>query len=300
MLENHRVDVIIVCFNSDLRLLQSCVASVVDSYTASDIGGNIILVDNASDVPVCEAMDCSGLLVFSMNENVGFGRAVNYGVSVSDADYVLMLNPDAAIKPNGLRLLVDAAEGAGKVLIGGWLQKDGRVQSDAYMQWDFSVTRLLNRRRYSDTLTLAQSELIPVDKVCGGALFAGRTLLRELGPFDERFFLYGEDADLSRRAARNNIPLFVARRVEVEHIAASSQKSYGTLVERARADAAIRITSYHRSRFISLMQRVELAAITLAGAVAGGASSSNRRSRLARLGQIRRWGLKAESSAFRP
>ncbi|OZE36432.1 hypothetical protein CH278_05960 [Rhodococcus sp. 05-2254-5] len=300
MLKIRRVDVIIVCFNSDLQLLQGCIASVVDSYAASEMQGNVILVDNASVLPVSEVMDCSGLVVFRMDENVGFGRAVNYGVSMSDADFVLMLNPDAAIKPNGLRLLVDASESVGRGIIGGWLQKDGRVQSDAYMQWDFSVARMLNRRRFSDRLAEMQSDLIPVDKVCGGALFARKSILHELGPFDPRFFLYGEDADLSRRAARKSISLFVARRVEVEHIAASSQKEYGTLVERARADAAIRITSYHRGRLVSLLQRIELATITLVGAVAGGASSSNRRARLARLGQIWRWGLRAETPAYRP
>ncbi|OZC70066.1 hypothetical protein CH306_05775 [Rhodococcus sp. 15-725-2-2b] len=297
---NASVDVIIVCFNSDPVLLKGCVDSVSSSYSESNIPGTVILIDNASDIPVEHTIDASGVRVYRMDSNVGFGRAVNHGVSISDADHVLLLNPDAAIKPDGIRRLSDVVKQQPRSLVGGWLQRDGKVQSDAYMQWDFSVTRLWSRGRFASTLMDSALDVVNVEKVCGGALFADRRLLAELGPFDPRFFLYGEDADLSRRAASLGVRLLVARHAPVEHISASSQKSYGSLVEQARADAAIRITSYHRNRVVSLLQRFELFIITLVGAVAGGASSSTRRARLDRLKQVRRWGLMSDAPPYSP
>lgn len=294
------VDVVIVCFQSDPELLQSCIDSVHASYRACDVDGTIILVDNASSTPVENTVDASNTRVLRMDSNVGFGRAVNHGVSESTADSILMLNPDAALAPDGLQRFLDAADHHHHALIGGWLHRDGAVQSDAYMQWDFSMSRSRRRSSFAKALAEVDEDVVVVEKVCGGALFADRKLLGELGPFDSRFFLYGEDADLSRRASAKGILLLVARRAEIEHIAASSQKSHGTLVERARADAAIRLTSYHCSRSTSYVQRMEFALVTLLGVIAGGASSASRRARVARLGQVWRWGLKRDAPPFVP
>ncbi|KZF09104.1 hypothetical protein A2J03_03280 [Rhodococcus sp. EPR-157] len=293
------MDVVIVCFNSDPELLQLCTDSVHASYKACGVEGSIILVDNASDKPVDETIDTTSMQTLRMDINVGFGRAVNYGVRTSVADSILMLNPDAAIAPDGLAQFLQSAAHHQRSLVGGWLHRDGVVQSDAYMQWDFSVSRLRKRRRFAAALAAVDDDLI-VEKVCGGALFADRALLAQLGPFDPRFFLYGEDADLSRRAAAEGVSLILARRAEVAHVAASSQTSYGHLVERARADAAIRLSAYHCRRFASYFQRVELAVVTLLGAIAGGASSSSRGARLARLEQVWRWGFKRDVAPFQP
>nr|WP_296773610.1 glycosyltransferase family 2 protein [Rhodococcus sp. (in: high G+C Gram-positive bacteria)] len=294
------VDVVIVCFNSDPELLQACTDSIAASYRSCGITGSIILVDNASDKPVDDTIDASQMQVLRMESNVGFGRAVNHGVECSTADSVLLLNPDAAIESDGLTRFLDAADHHHHSLVGGWLHRDGRVQSDAYMQWDFSISRARRRAGFAEALAGVDEDVVMVDKICGGALFADRGLLTELGPFDPRFFLYGEDADLSRRAAARGIPLVLARRASVSHIAASSQKTYGRLVEAARADAAIRLTSYHCGRLTSYCQRVELTLVTLLGAVAGGASSSSRGARLARLGQLWRWGFKRDAEPFTP
>ncbi|SNT30445.1 glycosyltransferase [Rhodococcoides kyotonense] len=294
------VDVVVVCFESDPDLLRACTDSVQASYRECGIEGSILLVDNASSTPVEDTIDASNMRVLRMERNVGFGRAVNHGVANSTADSILMLNPDAALAPDGLARFLDAADHHRRSLVGGWLHRDGRVQSDAYMQWNFSISRTRRREQFASELAGVEEDVVVVEKVCGGALFADRKLLEELGPFDSRFFLYGEDADLSRRASAQGIELLVARRAEIQHIAASSQKSHGRLVERARADAAIRLTSYHCCRLTSYLQRVELALVTLAGVIAGGASSASRRARVARLGQVWRWGLKRDAPPFSP
>lgn len=294
------VDAIVVCFNSDPDLLKKCTDSILAAFDFVGIDGSIVLVDNASSPPVGDTIDTYDFRVVHMQENVGFGRAVNFAVLHSKADFVLMLNPDAEVEVDSLKVFLAASSSLGVAVVGGWLESGGCVQSDAYMQWDFSIGRAIRRKAFTRKLLGATQEVFPVDKVCGGALFAPGPLLRDLGPFDPRFFLYGEDADMSRRALSRGVPLAVARKAVVKHVAASSQKTYGRLVEQARADAAIRLTSYHHGLLFSWLQRLELAVVTLLGAVAGGASSSSRKARLARLKEVWRWGVREDVAAFHP
>ncbi|WP_072803633.1 glycosyltransferase [Rhodococcoides yunnanense] len=290
------VDVVVVCSDADPSLLRQCIDSVRASYAASDVEGSIVLVDNVGSGVTVDATDASGVLVLRTDSVVGFGSAVNLAVAESTSDSILVLDPGATLAPDGLARFLDAADHHRNSLIGGWLQRDGDVQSDAYMQWDFSMSRSRRRARFARSLAEVDEDVVVVEKVCGSALFADRKLLGELGPFDLRF-RHDEDADLSRRAAAKGVVLLVARRAEIEHVCA--QRDHGRELERARADAAIRLTSYHCSRSTSYAQRIELAAVTFLGVFAG-AAPAPRRARLARLGQVWRWGFRRDAPPFVP
>ncbi|QCQ92556.1 glycosyltransferase [Rhodococcus sp. SGAir0479] len=295
------IDVVVVCFNSDVTLLRACLDSVRKSYADSGIRGRIVLVDNGSDERVGDSEVAEGCLIRRVEQNLGFGSAANLGVEMSEADAVLILNPDAAIEPDGFSHMLRLIGGHPNAIFSGWLEKGADVQVDAFMDWRFSTSRMIRRRRVAERLRqYANEDLVPVDKVCGGALFADRSVLLGLGPFDPRFFLYGEDADLSLRAKKAGLELLAAPPVVVSHVGAASQARYGELVERARADAAIRLGAYYCGRVTSLFQRFELAMVTLLGLLVGGRSSSSATARLARLREIRRWGFAADRPRFEP
>lgn len=295
------VDVVVVCFNSDMELLRACLESVRKSYAESGISGRIILVDNGSDERVGGSKIAEGCLMRRIDQNLGFGGAANLGVELSEAESVLILNPDASIEPGGLCHVARLVGGRQNALFSGWLEKDEGIQVDAFMDWRFSTSRIIRRPRVARRLRqCASRDLVPVEKVCGGALFARRLDLLRFGPFDARFFLYGEDADLSVRAKKAGFELLAAPPVVVSHVGAASQARYGELVERARADAAIRLGAYYCGRAASLLQRFELAVVTLLGLLVGGRSSSSSKARLARLREIRRWGVSADRPRFDP
>jgi hypothetical protein len=132
-------------------------------------------------------------------------------------------------------------------------------------------------------------QVIPVKKVSGGALFGDTAALKSLGPFDESFFLYGEDVDLSLRARRSGLPLTLVPNARVLHDAGYSQRTHAPLVERARCDAALRLIHGRWGRVGALAGIAELLPVTLLGMLKQNNSSHSARARAARFVELIRW-----------
>ncbi|WP_263055164.1 glycosyltransferase [Curtobacterium sp. RIT-PI-V] len=285
------VDVVVVHFHSDPTLLARCFDSVARSAAGSGVVATLILVNNGGALPLESVPAGLRLVVVESPGNVGFGAAVNLGIAAATAESVLVLNPDAALEEPALGAFLAAGRRVPHALLGGWMIRDGAVERDGYIDWDFSCERLVKRARWSDAL--GADGIRHVEKVSGGALFAATAVLRRLGPFDEQFFMYCEDADLSRRARAAGHPLVAVGAARVEHAGSASEASFHPLVEAARADGAIRVTAAHRGRVVSILQRVELTIVTCVGLLRPRLAPSARRARRARLTAVRRWRFRA-------
>ncbi|MEP6981259.1 MAG: glycosyltransferase [Nakamurella sp.] len=299
-----QVSVCIVLFHTDEYLVEECLSSVERAATYAGCEAEIIVVDNSSDAGLRGIFGTRARKWIWTPENLGFGTAANRACAVAEGTSMLLLNPDARLDETALLHLRNARESFGDedVLLGGWLHHGDRVQIDAFLFWWTSLGRFLKRPQFAVQLAAAaDSALMSVEKVCGGALFGDTALLRGLGPFDERFFMYGEDADLSVRAANAGVKLFVVPPARVEHAAASSQQQFSALVERARADAAIRMSSYHRSRIAALAVRFDLLVVTIIGLLPGlGKTSGSKPARIGRLCELGRWRLARDRPQLRP
>lgn len=297
------LSVIVVTFRTDQDLLRRCIASIRAAAGAAEIDAQLIIVDNSADSSLAAFRGSADVWV-DTGENLGFARACNIGIEKADAPITLFLNPDATLSAESLSNVSEVVSSTGvPALFCGWLEQNGVTQVDAFMIWWTSTGRLMRRRRYRRLLDAESRTGAPVavEKVSGGALFGRTKDLRFLGPFDERFFLYGEDVDLSLRGRATGFSLFAHPGVVVEHLASSSMASHSTLVEAARADAAIRLNAYHLPYWASLLTRLEFAAISIVGLFPGlSRTSGSSRARFARLLQIKRWGLRRESPPFRP
>lgn len=285
-----RIDVVVVLFHSDRVLLERCVASVQASAARSAVDARLVFVDNGGGLPASGQWPADAVVVGG-GCNLGFGRAVNAALEHVTAPYALLLNPDAALADDAFDAFLRADRSWPGALLAGTMLTDGRLDPDSVIDWDFSVERLVKRRRPAGRR--GPGGVVAVEKVSGGALFGRSDLLRSLGPFDDRFFLYAEDADLSRRAARSGIALGRVEDALVLHEGSASSRSFPAIVEFARADAAIRLTALHRSRIVSLAQRAELLVVTLLGMVVE-RDVRRRRARAARLHALRRWGLRRD------
>jgi N-acetylglucosaminyl-diphospho-decaprenol L-rhamnosyltransferase len=292
------LDVVIVHFHSDRDLLRRCLDSVAAAADRSGATVRVIFVNNGGTLPVHLLPDGMLALPIATSGNIGFGSAVNLGVTAATAPSVLVLNPDAALDAGALAAFDAALSQSPDALFVGWMFRDGRVERDSYIDWDFSSERLLKRALWTDAPR--DSGLRPVEKVSGGALFARTDVLRRFGPFDERFFMYCEDADLSRRARRDGHPLFAVPAARVEHSGSASEASFHPLVEAARADGAIRVTALHRNRLVSLLQRAELASVTMLGLLRPRVDPDARRARRARFASLRRWRCRADAPRMDP
>ncbi|OII38159.1 hypothetical protein BIU98_14895 [Curtobacterium sp. MMLR14_010] len=295
---------VIVVFDTDPVLLDRCLSSLETLDASRRDGTEIIVVDNSPHDDLGKRFSTGVAQWIRGQGNVGFGRAANLGIQAARGEAVLLLNPDAAVSPRAVAALQTALGEINdeKSLLCGWLTKADGVQVDAYMHWWSSTGRLLRRERYRRYLTRQwEQSTVVVQKVSGGALFARRSVLLDLGPFDERFFLYGEDADLSVRARGLGYQLYAVPDAFILHEGASSQTQHSSLVERARVDAAIRIARYHLRYPLSLLVELDLLLISALGLILRRAGSSGSiEGRRDRLAVIRDWGLRRDRQVFEP
>ncbi len=177
----------------------------------------IIVVDNASGDHSLTYLrqHFPTIHYIALKENIGFGRANNLALERATGDWVWILNPDTLVPESLPQQLLQESErrsnlgGIGVRMIDG----SGRFLPESKrgkpMPWA-SACKLLgwaNRfpksrwfaQYYQGHIDPKQSTEIPV--LAGASMFASRELLTTLGGFDPRYFMYGEDIDLSVRLA---------------------------------------------------------------------------------------------------
>ena len=205
------LDVVIVNWNTGPALAE-CVASVL--VAARAIGPTrIVVVDNASsDASMDYALAAAPDIVAIRNaENRGFAAACNQGARGSAADYLLFLNPDTVVRPETLAQVLGFMDAPAQAQVGicgiRLVDGDGRPSTAAARFPSLPVL-------VGEATGLSRAGLLPrhlltdaecrdtrdVDQVIGAFFLIRRPLFDALGGFDERFFVYFEEVDLSYRA----------------------------------------------------------------------------------------------------
>jgi GT2 family glycosyltransferase len=213
----------------------------------------ITVVDN-DDQPVPNLP--SDVKLIRTGENVGFARAHNRGVRSSDGDYVMFTNPDTLVERDFFENLADFfGEHPDAGIVGPRILDDsGAVQLSARKEIGF-ISSLMGRtslltRLFPDSAMVRRlfpaSELHDgpalVDWVSGACMAARRDLLDEIGGFDERFFMYFEDADLCRSTREAGRLVYYLPGVEVVHHTGKSTRSKPLATWRLHKSAFL----YHR------------------------------------------------------
>lgn len=209
------VDIVIVNWNAGL-MLRDCVQSVLTSI--GDVLGRIIVVDNGSIDRSLEHLpaDCR-VVTIEAGENLGFARACNRGAALTSARFILFLNPDTRLCPNTLvevRNFMDSSEGASVGICGiRLIQDDGAIQRHTT---DFPNPRNIYR---VDSFRTPFDHRISrkVSHVIGAFYFIRQNVFFELSGFDEQFFVYFEDLDLSLRVSRAGWDVYYLASVEAYH-----------------------------------------------------------------------------------
>lgn len=206
------VDIVIVNWNAGTQL-----AAAVRSVLAHDGDevASIAVVDNASHDGSADTVEGLPLVtVIRSPTNLGFGRACNLGAGAGQAPFILLLNPDVElIEPaiGAARRFLESDEGS-RYGICGVRHVDERGTTARHCArfpaaWT-GLTDSVGLSKAAPTMfpplhlsAVDHAASRPVDHVMGAFYLIRRSLFEQLDGFDERFFVYLEDLDLSRRAA---------------------------------------------------------------------------------------------------
>ncbi len=230
-----------------LRLIESLYSIGYEDF-------EVIVVDNDHQ-PVPELPPQVRLI--RNPKNPGFARSCNDGIAASKGDLIILANPDTLVGPDFFSDLDgfferDPAAGiAGPRIV----DSNGALQLSARKELNF-VSGLLGRTSLLTKLfpkNLLVRRLFPaaddlsgptrVDWVSGACMVVRRRTLQEIGPMDERFFMYFEDADLCRRAREAGWLVYYLPRVEVLHHTGASSR--GRPLARPRS-----IWNLHKSAYL--------------------------------------------------
>lgn len=186
---------VVPTLTADSKLLE-CLESL-KRQTRQDL--EVIVVDNSGQGLVRRRGVPSGVRVIENARNAGFGAAINQGMRASAARYLATLNDDAVAGACWVDALVRALESrpdAGMCASQVRLFGEPRLDSAGMLIARDGSSRQRGHAQPPEDFPVAEEILLP----SGSAALYRRTMLEELGGFDDDFFLYCEDTDLGLRA----------------------------------------------------------------------------------------------------
>lgn len=207
-----QLSVIIVNYNV-CYFLEQCLYTV--RQATAGLQAEIIVVDNASTDQSRELLPALYKDVhFIWNaSNVGFGKANNQALAIARGEYLALVNPDTLVDPGVFTTILDfyaANPDAGAVGMrmfdgsGKYLPESKRGWPGAWTSF-FRLSGLTDRFPNHRTLAryylghLPPDQVHQVDVLAGAFMVFPRKVYETVGGFDERFFMYAEDIDLSFR-----------------------------------------------------------------------------------------------------
>ncbi len=223
------LSIVIVSRNTS-SLLADCLRSIPAGAEAQS--HEIIVVDNASSDGSAEmvAREYPRVQLIRNSVNVGYARANNQGIRLSQGRYLLLLNSDTIVPAGALSALgqfmddhPDAAACGPRLARTDGLTQPFAFGNDPTLAYLLARgwNRLIFRRSLHDWET---HNVQPVDWVSGAALIARHDAIDQVGGFDERFFMYFEDNDLCLRLRRAGWQVIYNPAVTITHLGGASLK----------------------------------------------------------------------------
>jgi len=213
-----RIDVIVVCWN-DREKITTALDSVfaLEDVRANPSFANVVISDNGSSDGSREFLReryGEKIRIVENGANLGFAAACNRAFAATGSDYAFLLNPDAELRPGALSNMVTFMDAHPRCGIAGSriYNYDGTIQ-ESVGEFDTWLGAFLRSSAWGDWPIVRQfangaelrawdySSECRVEIAIGAALAIRRSMMNEIGAFDERFFLYHEEVDYAKRAA---------------------------------------------------------------------------------------------------
>jgi GT2 family glycosyltransferase len=231
---------IIITHHKTPELLDLCLKSIKE--TIAGIKYEIILVDNESKEEARNFIKDKHpeVKILCFTKNLGYAKLINAGISQAGGNYLLILNADIIVLDNTVQTMLDYLENHPEVGIIGpqLLDFADNVQNSCFAHP--TISAILARRTFFgktkwgrealEKFTLKKRDkdsISEVDWVQGSAMLVRKAAIKKVGLWDERFFMYFEDADWCRRFWQNKYKVVYLPGAKMYHYYQRSSRKFG-------------------------------------------------------------------------
>ena len=192
----HKNDLTIVIntFNSDEKIY-SCLDSINQDY-------KILIVENSNNIKFKEIIEkkYSNATCELAGENLGYAKGNNLGLSKVKSKFALILNPDTLIEKKSI----------------------DNFFYTALKYNDFAIIAPAIQEKKDVEILLNNKNVFEVNSVKGFAMFFNLDKFKDVGFFDDNFFIYFEEIDLCRRLKESNKKIYLDPNIKIDHMGGSS------------------------------------------------------------------------------
>lgn len=218
------VSVVIPNYNGE-KYLKKCLETLMEQSLKAE---EIIIVDNNSSDSSIELINTyfkDKVTLIRLEENTGFSVAVNVGIKHNKSEFVALLNNDTELDGEWLKSLYHAIKDNKKIFscCSKMLRYDSRNiiddVGDEYTILGWAV------KRGDGTISDKYNKYEEVFSSCAGAAIYRSSIFEEIGYFDEEFFAYLEDMDISYRAKVYGYKNYFCPNAKIYHIGSATSGS---------------------------------------------------------------------------
>ena len=196
-MNNKDITVVITSFKSEKKII-NCINSIGRDT-------KIIVIENSNDKPLKERLEKEyfNLKCTLSNKNLGYAKGNNLGLSMVNTKYALIINPDAELHSQAINnFFLSAKTNPDFAIIGPFIQE---TQENKFFE---------NQKK----------EICEVKNVKGFAMFLNLDQFKDIGFFDENFFIYFEEIDLCKRLIDNKKKIYLDTNIKITHAGGSSHE----------------------------------------------------------------------------
>ncbi len=218
----------VIILNYNVRyFLELCLKSV--EAAIKNIDAEIIVVDNNSEDDSCKMVKelFPEINLIENKENLGFSKGNNIGVLQAKGDYLCILNPDTVVAEDTFEKVLRFSEDKNnlgivgcKLINGGGLFLPESKRNIPTVNVAFKKILGFSKDYYANHVD--KNETGEVDILVGAFMLIKKSVYNEVGGFDEDYFMYGEDIDLSYKVLKTGYKNYYFGNTQIIHFKGES------------------------------------------------------------------------------
>ena len=213
-ISRQNLSIVIVTLKSE-KVIHQCIKSLNQNIP-------IIVVEHSHNKKLKEDLEkkYNNLKCILAKSNLGMGSGNNIGLKAADTDYVLLLNPDVLLEENTIEELFMASQNLNNFSMLAPLEKN-------FNNYGFLNKKITNKN--------FEDSPFEVDFIDGFSMLINKKKFKEIGYFDQNFFMYLENNDLCKRSRDKGDLIYIVPKSKINHLAAKAvDNKYAEEIEYSR------------------------------------------------------------------